>query len=346
MIARALHIAVSILLIIGLICGESCRKEETIAKPLIEASVSPRLGNTTQVFRFDLSHSESRTMKGSKLFCRWDWDGDGNWDTPFTRILVYEHRYYAPGTWIPRVEMTNLLGGTDTLSFTLPVTRGYSPPKPVLWVSQLKGHIYTNFLFDASMTRDDEDSLDQLKFRWDFENDGVWETNFGDSAKIHHRFPEIGYYETKLQVRDPSGLISTRTAGVTVTMEDPRLIASFRCIPDSVTDNIEIMMDASASIDQDFPDHPIQYRWDWDNDRIFDTGWLSEPRTLHIFKTEFLHFVRLEVRSDQASFGRGPASVRSVSRAMRRSRRPRRTPKRMLALSGPQRTQESLRVRA
>lgn len=299
MSGRLFHIAVTILLIILLMGAVSCRKEETIPKPLIDASVSPKLGNTTQVFRFDLSKSDSRTMKGSKLFCRWDWDGDGNWDTPFTRILVYEHRYYAPGTWIPKVELSNLLGGTDTMSFTLPVIRGYSPPKPVLRLSQKIGHIFTNFIFDASFTRDDEDSLNQLKFRWDFENDGVWETTFGDSAKIHHRYPEIGYYETRLQVRDPSGLISTQIAAVNVSLEDPKLVATFRCIPDSVTDNTEITMDASASIDQDFPDKPLQYRWDWDNDRVYDTGWLNDPRTIHVFKTEFLHFVRLQVRSDR-----------------------------------------------
>ncbi|MFH1160128.1 MAG: hypothetical protein V1733_04185, partial [bacterium] len=158
----------------------SCKKEVQVLSPVIHATLSPQSGNTTHTFNFDLSKSESRTGRGSKVFTRWDWDGDGNWDTPFTRLLVYEHRYYVPGTWKPRLEMTNLEGASDTLSFTIAVARGYSAPKPGLTIVPAKGHIFTRFLLDASATRDDEDSLDQLSFRWDFEGDGQWDTSFGD----------------------------------------------------------------------------------------------------------------------------------------------------------------------
>ncbi|MCX6223818.1 MAG: hypothetical protein NTV01_03565 [Bacteroidia bacterium] len=275
----------------------SCKKEGQVLPPVINAHLSPAAGNTTQTFTFDLTRSESRTGKGSKVFTRWDWDGDGNWDTPFTRLLVYEHRYYAPGTWKPHLEMSNLVGATDTLSFTIPVARGYSPPKPALTVTPAQGHVFTRFLLDASASRDDEDSLNQLSFRWDFDGDGQWDTNFGDSVKIFHLYPETGFFEPNMQVRDPSGLITAGRSQVKVTMEDPRLIASFRCIPDSVTDNAPIIMDASASTDPDNPDKPLQYRWDWDDNQVWDTEWLSDPQTEHIFQQEYIHFVRLQIRS-------------------------------------------------
>jgi uncharacterized protein (TIGR02145 family) len=275
----------------------SCTKEGPVVAPLIQANVSPTSGNTTQTFSFDLSKSQSRTGRGSKVFTRWDWDGDGKWDTPFTRLLLYEHRYYAPGTWKPRLEMTNMDGGIDTMSFTIPVVRGYSAPRPILTVSPADGHIFTQFLLDASLTHDDEDSLNQLTFRWDFEGDGQWDTPFGDSVKIFHQYPETGVYTPGLQVRDPSGLTGSGTSQVEVTLEDPRLFASFRCIPDSVTDNTPIIMDASASSDLDFPGKSLIYRWDWNDDQNWDTEWLSDPRTEHVFKEESYHFVRLQIKS-------------------------------------------------
>jgi uncharacterized protein (TIGR02145 family) len=100
-----------------------------------------------------------------------------------------------------------------------------------------------------------------------------------------------------VQVRDPSGLVGTGSTEVKVTMEDPLLMASFRCLPDSVTDNTETIMDASASYDGNNSDNPLQYRWDWDNDRTWDTGWLDSARTIHVFPTELFHFVRLQVMS-------------------------------------------------
>jgi uncharacterized protein (TIGR02145 family) len=277
----------------------SCKKEDQVLPPVIHATWSPQSGNTTQIFIFDLSKSESRTGRGIKLFSRWDWDGNGTWDTPLTRLLVYEHRYYAPGTWKPRLEMSNLDGGTDTLSLIIPVARGYSPPKPVLMVTPVNGNIFTRFLLDASATHDDEDSLDQLSFRWDFEGDGQWDTQFADSAKIHHVYPETGSYNPGFQVRDPSTLVSTGRGQVNVTLEDPRLVAAFRCVPDSVTDNTEISMDASASCDLDNPGQPLFYRWDWENDGKWDTGWLNDPVTVHVFEQEYIHFVRLQVMSSR-----------------------------------------------
>lgn len=285
------------ILIAGFLVVSTCKKDEVVSKPVIHLTVSPSAGNTTQTFTFDLSHSESKTGKGNKLFSRWDWDGNGIWDTPFTRMLVYEHRYFALGSWKPRVEMLNLDGEADTLSLSIVVAKGYSAPKPIFKITPSKGHIFTSFLLDASATHDDEDSLNQLSFRWDFEGDGEWDTSFGDSVKIFHQYPEIGSFEPRFQVRDISEMISEARSRVNVSLEDPRLLVSFRCLPDSVTNDTPIIMDASASSDLDYPDKPLWYRWDWDNDQIWDTEWLSNPKIEHIFEDERILFVRLQVRS-------------------------------------------------
>jgi uncharacterized protein (TIGR02145 family) len=279
------------------VLAASCTKDGQVIPPVIQATVLPSSGNTTQTFSFDLGGSDSRNGKGAKVFTRWDWDGNGTWDTPFTRILKYNHRYYAPGTWKPRLEMVNLDGGSDTLTISVPVERGYSPPKIRLTISPEKGHPFTRFVLDASRTFDDEDSLNQLTYKWDFEGDGQWDTPFGDSSKISFQYPETGIYEPKLQVKDPSGLISSEKGKILVNLEDLRLFVGFRCIPDSVTHNTPIIMDASACSDLDNPDMPLHYRWDWNNDRIWDTEWLTNPKTEHIFKDEFFNYVRLQIRS-------------------------------------------------
>jgi uncharacterized protein (TIGR02145 family) len=275
----------------------ACTDKEPPPIPVIKVTVSPVSGNTTHTFTFDLSKSESKTNRGAKVFTRWDWDGNGIWDTPFTHLLVYEHRYHTAGTWKPAMEMSNMNGLSDTMSFVLQVMQGYSPPNPAFKIIPAAGHIYTRFLLDASGTRDDEDSLDQLTFRWDFEGDGQWDTQFGDSVKISLVYPVEGFYQPKFQAKDPSGLISSATADLLINLVDKRLVMGFRCIPDSVTHNTPIIMDASATKDLDFPDKPMQYRWDWNNDRLWDTEWLSDPVTSHVFREEFFNPVHLQVRS-------------------------------------------------
>jgi uncharacterized protein (TIGR02145 family) len=277
----------------------SCNNDEPVPAPAISISVSPESGNTAQTFTFNLGKSESRSGRGDKVFTRWDWEGDGTWDTPFTRILVYTHRYHAPDTWNPRVEMANLDGASDTSSITVPVERGYTAPNTVLVPLPEAGHIFTTFLLDGSSTRDDEDSVSQLKFMWDFEGDGLWDTPYGDSTLIRHTYPATGSYHPALQVKDPSGRVTIARTAIAVSLLDPLLVASFRCDPDSVTDNSEVRMDASASTDGNNPENPVFYRWDWENDGVWDTGWLNDPVIVHSFNTELFHFVRLQVMSQR-----------------------------------------------
>ena len=291
----AIYTAFTLLLL--LVAGSCDSSEEVVNKPLIQIKVSPGQGTTAQVFVFDLAGSVSRTTNSSKIFSRWDWDGNGLWDTPLTRMTRYEHRYYAPGTWNARVEMVNVEGGSDTAGITVPVFRGYTAPVPVLKAEPYQGHVFTEFLLDASQTHDDEDSLDQLTFQWDFQSDGIWDTKKLDTYRILHQFPAEGFYQVRLQVEDPSGLKNLATVSITVTLSDPGLAAQFTYTPDSVTDNTPIRFDASGSKDLDNPDQPLSFRWDWNNDRVWDTDWLTDPITTHVFAPGVFAFVKLQIRS-------------------------------------------------
>ncbi len=295
--------------------SEACdRKEEALTQPLILVKVTPETGNTLRLFTFDLAGSASQTNRSSRLFSRWDWDGDGIWDTPLTRMTQYEHRYYAPGTWHARVEMVNIDGGTDTTGVWIPVVRGYSPPLPFVKAEPDQGHICTEFILDASQTHDDEDSLNQLTFQWDFEGDGIWDTKKLDTARILHVYPLVGIYQARVMVEDPSGLMNMATISIPVTMTDHRLKASFIYSPDSVTDNTPITFDASASIDLDHPYQALKYRWDWNNDQVWDTEWLGEPATTHSFGPAIFAHVRLQVMSYRGLFNEMYQKIRVYHR--------------------------------
>ena len=68
------------------------------------------------------------------------------------------------------------------------------------------GTVETTFVCDASGSSDQEDSLDVLRFRWDWESDLIWDTEWLDAPIHSKRFMEPGVYQITLEVSDIEGL--------------------------------------------------------------------------------------------------------------------------------------------
>lgn len=73
-------------------------------------TVSPPSGMLGNEFSFDASGSRSAQGTTDGLRVRWDWDGDGVWDTPFSGQLQATHRFSGSGTMKPRLEVIDLGG--------------------------------------------------------------------------------------------------------------------------------------------------------------------------------------------------------------------------------------------
>jgi hypothetical protein len=82
-----------------------------------------------------------------------------------------------------------------------------------------------DILFDASDSTDVvQNSL--LEYRWDWEADGSYDTNWTNVSSAMHSFTEAGVHFVKVQIRDPAGLENEATTSVfidTVLPEFPAL---------------------------------------------------------------------------------------------------------------------------
>ncbi|MEK7399699.1 MAG: hypothetical protein AAB116_22375, partial [Candidatus Poribacteria bacterium] len=59
-------------------------------------------------------------------------------------------------------------------------------PSPSFTVSSNRGNLETVFTFNASSSTSESESA--LVFRWDWESDGKWDTNFSAEQIITHRY--------------------------------------------------------------------------------------------------------------------------------------------------------------
>ncbi len=80
--------------------------------------------------------------------------------------------------------------------------------------------------FDASASQDDEDYLTALEFRFDFENDGTWDTAWATGDPIAtHAYPTEGTKRCVVEVRDTDGLTGRAFASLHVLSESDGTIS-------------------------------------------------------------------------------------------------------------------------
>jgi len=104
-----------------------------------------------------------------------------------------------------------------------------NPPVPIFFIDPSSGNTSTIFEFDASASYDQEDPQSLLKVRWDFDGNGIWDTDFSYTKTATHQYSESGNYYPKLEVKDEDGAsdvafksLVVSSGGIPNTFTDPR----------------------------------------------------------------------------------------------------------------------------
>ncbi|MFH1533415.1 MAG: PKD domain-containing protein [Nitrospirota bacterium] len=150
--------------------------------------------------------------------------------------------------------------------------------------------------FDASNLPVDSSKYKIIFYEWDF---GDGETGTGQI--ISHRFEKKGKFDVILEVSlqdKKTGEELPAEYGVTVSVSDQALTATFTATPQSGEAPLEVEFDASESVD---PDGTIEsYEWDFDEDGEFDDA--EGITATHEFEKIGRYAVALRVTSTIGDF--------------------------------------------
>ena len=137
----------------------------------------------------------------------------------------------------------------------------------------------TEFTFDASGSKEQELPDAGLYYRWDFDNDDIWDTPESQESKINYIYKKGGgHIKVKLSVRGAKFLYADTTVNLFV---NTRPYVSLNWRSDLNNENL-IHFDASSSWDYE-DGNELEYRWDFDNDGAWDTPWNSNPLAEHLY---------------------------------------------------------------
>lgn len=266
--------------------------------PTAAFTVTPSSGDMEQEYSFDGTASTDPEYP-DQIQARWDWEGDGTWDTAWSQVLTQQHTYSGGGDFTPTLVVEDTGGLSDTTSVTLSVTN--TPPAAAITYSPASGDAYTTFTFSGSNSTDTESALSRLLFRWDFQGDGTWDTDRSSDPSSEWSFSSKGSYSVTLEVLDPGGLADTTSVSLEVSNAAPTAYFSWQ--PHVLHENEEVTFDATGSDDPDEASANLQVRWDLDGDGGADTAWMFTKTVLHSYPQYGCYDVTLEVKDSEGAVG-------------------------------------------
>jgi DNA-binding beta-propeller fold protein YncE len=127
-----------------------------------------------------------------------------------THLAVVDDRIYAAQT---------VLGVTQIIALDHPMAAGATntPPTAAMKVSTANGATTRSLVkLNASTSRDAESDL---LYRWDTNDDGIWDTDFTANPILFRRFPTAGSKFVRLRVKDALGRVDDVVQQIDVAYE-------------------------------------------------------------------------------------------------------------------------------
>jgi hypothetical protein len=274
----------------------SCVTQPKNRPPTAAFIVTPLEGDIDTLYIFDAGASTDPDEDSRYLRIRWDWDGDGVWDTIWGAGKKKTHRYGTPGFYTVGLQVRDSWGEIGFCVSSVLVGKALHHPVASLQVTPSVGTVDSLFTFDASASIPTVGELESLKYRWDWEGDGAWDMDWTAGAVRTHQYSRAGVYPAAVEIRNIEAFTDTAVFDVSVFGPGDMPIATFTVTPTSGSIVTDFIFDASGCSDVQDPPEDLQIRWDWTADGLWETDWTTQKTAVHRFNEEGDIHVLLAVR--------------------------------------------------
>jgi PKD repeat protein len=226
-------------------------------RPVVSVSAFPAAPSVGQ--QIDVSAYGSDT-DGTIAKVELDLDGNGTFEATQSDEDGLTTSFASAGSHVLRARVTDDGGDTATSTVTVDVHAGNIAPAPSLTVSPTSPEPGQTVSLSSFATDPDGHVV---KYEFDLDGDGTYETDRGSSGSAQTSFPAVGVREVGVRVTDDRGAtgISRRTLHVEAGGEnEPPTVSIGRSL--SVRQLFAQAQDPDGSI--------AEYAWDFDEDGVFD----------------------------------------------------------------------------
>jgi hypothetical protein len=283
--------------------------------PLADFNVTPDrsgfgdnyTGTTATIFTFSGGMVSDKETSAPKLEVRFDFESDGKWNSFFSYTKTQNHQFKTPGIYKVTMEVLDKGGNVSSVTKTVTVVENTAPMafftfKPV---TATNGSIFT---FDTSKSGDSQYLRQYLKYRFDWDSDGRFDTPYDTKTGWKHIFGTTGAHKVTMEVMDPEGLTAQTSAEITTFQNTaPTALLSIGAAKgiknkyfSGADFRVNYAFDASSSSDAETSKNKLLFRWDFNNtgkdDIVFDTGWSNNPKNNGFYAIPGKKVIRLQVK--------------------------------------------------
>ena len=256
----------------------------------------PRSGNAPLTVTF---RTRGVYTGGQILRYRWDFDGDGTFDTNQPGAQDFTRTFTTVGVRQALLEVMNDKNQVTTATVTIDVTA--VPPTVTAAVNPSNGPLPLTVNFTGSATRG---TAPLAKYEWDYQGDGVVDFTSTTTATTSFVYTAAGTYNALLRVTDTAGLTGTARVTATAVRVGPPgsptatittpAAPLTRAAPATVSFN-GTGTDADGTI--------VRYEWDFNGDGVFDASSPSTAATSFTYASPGIFTAALRVTDNDGNTG-------------------------------------------
>ena len=284
----------------------------SIANESIVAIIDVDSAKGNAPFTIELDGSKSTDPDGEIATYAWEVDGGGFEEGD----AILTHEFTQIGEYIVKLRVTNTKGEYGITEQEIVVEAGDMPVPVIEVLNNDSDKYYTeqSYTFDASKSTSPAGTI--RRFDWDF-GDG---SSIVKTRTAQHTFKDAGTYKVLLALTDEDGNEGETEVTLEVSTPASAPKAKILTIPAkaSADDNFiegtvpfEVTFDATKSTDTD--DDIVDYQWDFDGDKEYDT---TGETTTYIFKDPGTYTVSLFVIDSEGAEGKEILLVKAQSRGL------------------------------
>lgn len=232
---------------------------------------------------------EAIDSTGTIIKFEWDYDGNGIWDWNSTLPDTSSYQYKTAGIYNAKLRVTNNYGLTDTKTITISVANA-APLISIIKATPSSGPIPLETDLSCTVSSNPT-NVGIAKYEWDFDGDGVFDSESPTTGSVTHTYYDIGTYNAVLRVTDKAGVSASSIVTVqALPVGSPKVSVSV--YPNKGNSPLKVYFTGSATS----PNGAItKYEWDFGNDGVVDWSSTATGSTYYTYNTGGIFDATLKV---------------------------------------------------